>query len=208
MTLFDDTSRAASSLPEVRAEASRCQACPLYAPATQTVFGEGPANAAVMLVGEQPGDHEDRQGHPFVGPAGAVLHELLEEVGLPAERCYLTNAVKHFKFEQRGKRRIHQRPNRSEATACHPWLAAELDLVRPRVVVALGVVAATSLLDRTVVLRELRGRVLEWPGPGGLVVTAHHSSLLRTEDPADRERARQAVVDDLRLAVAAAGHDS
>jgi DNA polymerase len=200
MTLFD-AGRSASSWDELRAEAKGCQACPLYAPATQTVFGEGPEDAPVMLVGEQPGDQEDLQGHPFVGPAGRVLHELLEEAGLAFERCYLTNAVKHFKFEQRGKRRIHQRPNRAEASACHPWLAAELALVRPQVVVALGVVAASSLLGRGAVLRELRGRLLEWDGPGHLVVTAHPSSLLRTDDAAERERARGLLLRDLRLAI-------
>src|SRR5262245_22391656 len=179
MTLFD-AGRSATSWDELRSDAMGCQACPLYAPATQTVFGEGPDDAPVMLVGEQPGDQEDLQGHPFVGPAGRVLHDLLEEAGLAFDRCYLTNAVTHFKFEQRGKRRIHQRPNRAEASACHPWLAAELALVQPQVVVALGVVAASSLLGRAAVLRELRGRLLEWGGPGHLVVTAHPSSLLRT----------------------------
>jgi DNA polymerase len=203
MTLFDDA-RTPSTLGELRDEARRCQACPLHAEATQTVFGEGPADAAVMLVGEQPGDQEDLQGHPFVGPAGKVLRQLLDEVGLPIDECYLTNAVKHFKFELRGKRRIHQRPNRAEATACHPWLAAELTLVQPRVVVALGVVAASSLLEKQVALRDVRGRSLEWSGPGQLVVTAHPSSLLRTDDPGDRERARDAVLQDLQLALAIA----
>ena len=204
MTLFDEAP-APSTLDELREEARRCQACPLYANATQTVVGEGPADAGVMLVGEQPGDQEDVQGHPFVGPAGKVLRQLLDEVGLPIERCYLTNAVKHFKFEQRGKRRIHQRPNRAETTACHPWLAAELALVAPRVVVALGVVAASSLLGENVVLRDVRGRALEWSGPGQLVVTAHPSSLLRTDDPDEREVATDAVLQDLRLAIAVAG---
>jgi uracil-DNA glycosylase len=204
MTLFDDAP-APSTLEELREEARRCQACPLYADATQTVVGEGPDDARVMLVGEQPGDQEDLQGHPFVGPAGKVLRQLLDEVGLPIDRCYLTNAVKHFKFEQRGKRRIHQRPNRGEATACHPWLAAELALVAPRVVVALGVVAASSLLEENVVLKDVRGRALEWAGPGELVVTAHPSSLLRTDDPHERERGREAVLRDLRLAMAVAG---
>ena len=138
-------------------------------------------------------------------PAGKVLRQLLDEVGLPIDRCYVTNAVKHFKFEQRGKRRIHQRPNRAETTACHPWLAAELALVAPRVVVALGVVAASSLLEENVVLRDVRGRALEWPGPGQLVVTAHPSSLLRTDDPEERERARDAVLQELQLAIAVAG---
>ena len=204
MTLFDEAP-APSTLDELREEARRCQACPLYANATQTVVGEGPADAGVMLVGEQPGDQEDVQGHPFVGPAGKVLRQLLDEVGLPIERCYLTNAVKHFKFEQRGKRRIHQRPNRAETIACHPWLAAELALVAPRVVVALGVVAASSLLGDNVVLRDVRGRALEWSGPGQLVVTAHPSSLLRTDDPDEREQAHDAVLQDLRLAIAVEG---
>jgi uracil-DNA glycosylase family protein len=204
MTLFDDGG-AGTTLPELQEQAKGCQACPLYAPATQTVFGEGPEDAAVMLVGEQPGDQEDRQGHPFVGPAGKVLRQLLEEVGLPIEDCYLTNAVKHFKFEPRGKRRIHQRPNRAEASACHPWLAAELAAVQPRVVVALGVVAASALLEKNVVLRAVRGRPIEWTGPGQLIVTAHPSSLLRTDDPDERERARGAVLDDLRLALAVVG---
>ena len=204
MTLFD-AAPAPSTLDELRGEARRCQACPLYAHATQTVVGEGPADAAVMLVGEQPGDQEDVQGRPFVGPAGKVLRQLLDEVELPIERCYVTNAVKHFKFEQRGKRRIHQRPNRSETAACHPWLAAELALVAPRVVVALGVVAASSLLEENVVLRDLRGRALEWPGPGQLVVTAHPSSLLRTDDPEEREQRRDTVLGELRLAIAVAG---
>ena len=201
MTLFEGAGPPASSLGDLAFAAKSCRACPLYAPATQTVFGEGPADARIMLVGEQPGDQEDVQGRPFVGPAGRVLRELMEEAGAPMAQCYVTNAVKHFKFERRGKRRIHQRPNRAEASACHPWLTAELDLVRPRVIVALGVVAATSLLGRSVVLRELRGRRLDWDGPGTLVVTAHPSSLLRTDDPADRAAARQEVLDDLRVAV-------
>jgi uracil-DNA glycosylase family protein len=202
MTLFD-SGQSATSLDELQAEAKGCRACPLYSPATQTVFGEGPDDAPVMLVGEQPGDQEDLQGHPFVGPAGKVLRDLLDDAGLPVERCYLTNAVKHFKFAQRGKRRIHQRPNRAEASACHPWLAGELALLRPQVVVALGVVAASSLLGRSAVLRELRGRLLEWEGPGHLVVTAHPSSLLRTDDPTEREQARRLLLRDLRLAVEA-----
>ena len=203
MTLFDDA-RSPSTLAQVREEAARCQACPLYAHATQTVFGAGPADAAVVLVGEQPGDQEDVQGRPFVGPAGKVLRELLDEVGLPAEECYLTNAVKHFKFEPRGKRRIHQRPNRAEATACHPWLEAELALVRPRSLSS-GWSRRRRCSGRNVVLRDVRGRSLEWSGPGQLVVTAHPSSLLRTDDPDERERARHAVLDDLRLVLAVAG---
>jgi DNA polymerase len=156
-----------------------------------------------MLVGEQPGDREDEQGHPFVGPAGRLLRELLDEVGLPAERCYLTNAVKHFKFEQRGKRRLHKRPNRSEATACHPWLERELDLVRPEIVVALGVVAASSLLGRTVTLKDVRGELRDWPGPGQLLITAHPASLLREDSAEARAVTRRLLLRDLRLAASA-----
>jgi DNA polymerase len=192
-----------TTLSAVRREAAGCTACPLFAPATQTVFGEGPARSPIMLVGEQPGDREDEEGHPFVGPAGRVLRELLDEIGLPAERCYLTNAVKHFKFEQRGKRRLHKRPNRSEATACHPWLERELSLVQPQVVVALGVVAASSLLGHTVTLKDLRGELREWPGPGRLVVTAHPSSLLREESAEERAVARRLLLNDLRVAASA-----
>jgi DNA polymerase len=184
-------------LDDVRAEARSCTACPLYLPATQTVFGEGPADASMVLVGEQPGDQEDVEGLPFVGPAGRLLRVVLDRIGLPAERLYVTNAVKHFKFEPRGKRRIHQKPNRTEMVACHPWLEAELAIVEPKVVVALGVTAASSLLGKTVVLRKVRGVVDTWPGPGRLVATIHPSAVLRAEPGPAREEAEAGLVADL-----------
>jgi DNA polymerase len=151
----------------------------------------------MALVGEQPGDQEDVEGQPFVGPAGRLLRALLDRIGLRADRLYVTNAVKHFKFEQRGKRRIHQKPNRTEIVACRPWLETELAIVQPKVVVALGVTAASSLLEKTVVLRKERGLVERWPGPGQLVVTIHPSAILRAEPGPVREEAEAGLVADL-----------
>jgi uracil-DNA glycosylase family protein len=193
---------ATGSLRELQKEAATCTACPLYAAATQTVFGEGPADADLVLVGEAPGDREDREGHPFVGPAGLLLRRVMEEVGLPPERSYLTNAVKHFKFTQRGKRRIHQKPGREEVIACHPWLDAELSTLRPKVVVALGATAAHALVGRSVVISTARGALRAWDGPGQLLVTVHPSAVLRSDEEA-RAGARQAFKDDLALAAAA-----
>jgi DNA polymerase len=184
-------------LDRLRSDARSCTACPLYLPATQTVFGEGLVGAPMMLVGEQPGDQEDVEGLPFVGPAGRLLRALLDRIDLPAEQLYVTNAVKHFKFEQRGKRRIHQKPNRTEMVACRPWLEAELAVVQPKVVVALGVTAASSLLEKTVVLRKVRGLVPAWPGPGQLVVTIHPSAILRAEPGPARDDAERGLVADL-----------
>src|SRR3954467_10261620 len=147
MTLFDEAP-APSTLDELRTAARRCQACPLYAPATQTVVGEGPAHAGVMLVGEQPGDQEDVQGHPFVGPAGKLLDKALEEAEVDRSLVYVTNAVKHFKFEPRGKRRIHQKPTGVEIRACFPWLEAEIDVIQPDVIVCLGATAAQAMMGR------------------------------------------------------------
>ena len=185
--------------------------CPLYREATQAVFGEGPAGARVMLVGEQPGDEEDRRGHPFVGP-GAVLAEVLAEVGLAREELYLTNAVKHFKFVERGPRRLHEKPNARERAACRPWLLAELRLVRPRVVAALGATAAASLLGPSVRVLRDRGKVrpLVLPAPdrddgsdeGAAVdalVTIHPSAILRGPTPERRRELRAWLVRDLRL---------
>jgi uracil-DNA glycosylase family protein len=193
---------AAASLRELRAEAANCTACPLYAPATQTVFGEGPADADAVLVGEAPGDREDLDGHPFVGPAGLLLRRVMEEVGLPLERSYLTNAVKHFKFTERGKRRIHQKPAREEVVACHPWLDAELRALQPKVVVALGATAAHALVGRSVVIGKMRGALQSWSGPGQLLITVHPSAVLRSEDE-DRAGAREAFKADLAVAAAA-----
>jgi DNA polymerase len=189
----------AKTLDELRAAAARCTACPLYKDATQTVFGEGPVDAALMLVGECPGDREDLEGHPFVGPAGGLLRRIMDEVGLPPADAYMTNAVKHFKFEQRGKRRIHQKPATEHVTACHPWLDLELGLLDPRLVVALGATAARALLGRQVTIGKVRGERLEWDGPGSLLVTVHPSAVLRTADE-DRSDALDAFRRDLATA--------
>jgi len=179
----------AGSLATLRREARGCRRCPLWRHATQTVFGEGPASAAMMLVGEQPGSHEDLQGEPFVGPAGTLLRTLLEEAGIDASALYLTNTVKHFKYEMRGKARLHKRANASEQEACRPWLAAELARVRPRVVVALGAMAAQTLFGGGFRLTREHGRWHDLgPGTRGLA-TWHPSAILRMRDP-DRGAAR------------------
>ncbi|WP_309134584.1 UdgX family uracil-DNA binding protein [Cellulomonas sp.] len=183
----------------LRNAAPACRGCELWAPATQVVFSEGPADAAVMLVGEQPGDKEDLAGEPFVGPAGRVLHEALAAAGLDPEQVYVTNAVKHFRFEQRGKRRLHRTPLVTHLRACVPWLEAELAAVRPRVVVALGATAARGVLGRTVAVGKERGQVLD-AGGRAVVVTAHPSSVLRLRERTEREAATAAIVDDLRVA--------
>ncbi len=187
------------SLTSLRAAAETCRGCDLWERATQTVFGEGPARAEIVLVGEAPGDHEDREGHPFVGPAGRILDEGLERAGIARDRAYVTNAVKHFKWEERGKRRIHQTPSRWEIVACAPWLAAELAAVRPDVLVLMGRVAATSVMGAAFRVTRERGRVLE--GPGGLptVATVHPSAILRGP-PEDREAALSAFASDLEVA--------
>lgn len=171
--------RAATLLQAVAAEAARCTRCPLYRNATQTVFGEGPIGAALMLVGEQPGDQEDLQGHPFVGPAGRLLDRAMAEAGIVRDEVYLTNAVKHFKNEPRGQKRLHKRPDRGEVEVCRVWLRREIELVRPRLVLALGVTAAVALAGRPVVLARERGRPLVFPDGQPGRVTAHPSSVLR-----------------------------
>jgi uracil-DNA glycosylase len=189
------------SLPALRAAAARCEGCHLFAGATQTVFGEGLRAAEVVLVGEQPGDREDLEGRPFVGPAGRELDQALAAAGIERPRAYVTNAVKHFKFEQRGKRRIHQKPNWTELAACRPWLDAELAVVRPRVIVCLGATAAQSLLGKSFRVTRQRGEPLEGaPLAGGIVATIHPSSILRQRDDAARHAERAAFVDDLRVA--------
>lgn len=182
--------------------ARACHACPLYEHATQTVFGEGAVPATMMLVGEQPGDREDERGHPFVGPAGRVLDEVLDEADIPREQVYVTNAVKHFKWEPRGKRRLHARPNAAEVNACHGWLEAELALVRPRVIVCLGATAAAAFFGSAFRLTKERGRVLESsPWAARVVVTFHPSALLRLmgDEPAYTAMKEQ-LVSDLREA--------
>jgi uracil-DNA glycosylase len=188
------------TIDQLRAEAAGCTACDLYEGATQTVFGEGPADADAMLVGEQPGDQEDKAGEPFVGPAGRVLDDALRDAGVDRRQVYVTNAVKHFKFEQRGKRRIHQRPNRTEQVACHRWIEAELAAVRPRLVVCLGAVAATSLLGPKATVGRLRGAPVESALAELVAVTVHPSSILRAPDEAARRTAYEGFRDDLRTA--------
>lgn len=187
----------------LKAAAPSCRGCELWAPATQVVFSAGPAPASLMLVGEQPGDQEDRQGTPFVGPAGRLLAHAVERAGIPRESLYLTNAVKHFRFIERGKRRIHEKPGTVHISACRPWLTAELDAVRPDVVVALGATAARSVLGRAVRIGAERGRVLAGDPP--TLVTTHPSALLRIDDAAARDAALAQLVDDLRTAARAAG---
>jgi uracil-DNA glycosylase family protein len=187
----------------LKEEAGACHECPLWRDATQTVFGDGPTEAPVMLVGEQPGDHEDLEGQPFVGPAGKLLDQALSEAGLGQTGIYRTNVVKHFKYRQQGKRRLHQRPSADEVRACRPWLDAELALVRPRVLVCLGATAARALLGPDVTVRNDRGRLLKSPLAPAVLLTAHPSSVLRERDSAAREVTRRALVEDLRVAAGA-----
>lgn len=186
-----------AAIRRLRNEAGSCQACSLYAPASQTVFGEGPAPAPLMLVGEQPGDQEDVAGRPFVGPAGALLDRALRDAGLDRGRIYVTNAVKHFKFIIRGKRRLHQKPNVIEIEACRPWLEQEIAVVRPAVVVALGATAGRSLLRRDIRIAASRGTAFPLTQGSTVRVTVHPSYLLRLPDEAVREHEYRAFVDDL-----------
>src|SRR6187551_758874 len=185
------------SLTSLRAAVDGCRGCPLWKNATQAVFGEGAKRSQVLFVGEQPGDREDREGRPFVGPAGRLLDEALEEVGIDRRLAYVTNVVKHFKWTPRGKRRIHAKPNWSEIAACKPWLDAEVAVVEPRVIVCLGATAAQALLGRDFRVTRQRGDVVD-SGYDGIpaIATVHPSSILRAEDE-DRERQLAAFVDDL-----------
>jgi DNA polymerase len=186
-------------LDALRAAAARCTACPLHAAATQTVFGDGAVGAPIMLVGEQPGDREDLAGEPFVGPAGQLLDRAMREAGIARDGVYITNAVKHFKFEPRGKRRLHKTPAQLEMEACRPWLEAEIGIVRPKLVVALGATAARSLLGRTIPVQRSRGKVMPVETMGTrLLVTVHPSYLLRVADDQQPEEYRRFVAD-LRL---------
>ncbi len=187
------------SLKSLRDAAAACRGCDLYKYATQTVFGEGPARARLMLVGEEPGDSEDLEGHPFVGPAGKLLHRAMEAAGIASRDVYVTNAVKHFKFIERGKRRIHQKPKIVEVRACKPWLESEIALVKPRLIVALGASAAQSLLGSTFRLMANRGRVLS--GPPRILPTIHPSAVLRAPDGEDRRAKMSDLVHDLRTAI-------
>ena len=191
---------AEEALQRLRTEALSCQACHLWKGATQTVFGEGPAPAALMLVGEQPGDKEDLAGLPFVGPAGQVLDKALDEAGIDRQMVYVTNAVKHFKYLQRGKVRLHQKPVTPEIRACRQWLDHELKLVQPRLIVALGATAAQSVFGKAMPIGRNRGRVLEVYNGASALITVHPSYLLRMPEPDRREEEYRLFVDDLRLA--------
>ena len=196
---------ASSSLRRLQRAVQDCKGCPLYAGTTQAVFGEGSRSAPIVLVGEQPGDQEDKQGHPFVGPAGGVLWRCLDDAGIDRDSVFVTNAVKHFKHEERGKRRLHKKPNTAEVEACHPWIDAELRAVAGRVIVALGATAARSLFGRTMPIAANRGRTLH-VGDRPAIVTYHPSAVLRADDAAAEIRA--ALVDDLRRANELGGVDA
>jgi DNA polymerase len=196
------------TLAALREVAAGCQACPLWQRATQTVFGEGAEGARAMFVGEQPGDEEDRQGRPFVGPAGRLLARALDEAGIDRRAAYVTNAVKHFKWTgtgERGKRRIHDKPNSLEVSACHPWLLAEIDLVKPIVVVCLGATAAQSLLGRSFKVTKHRGEIIAAPYARHVTATVHPSSILRARDEETRHQEMRRFVDDLKVVAALLG---
>jgi DNA polymerase len=187
----------APSLKALREEAAGCTRCDLYKRGTQTVFGEGTRRARVMLVGEQPGDKEDVEGRPFVGPAGRLLDQALVAAGIDRDEVYVTNAVKHFKWEPRGKRRIHQKPNAREIAACRPWLDGELAAVKPDVIVALGATAAQALFGRAFKVTKMRGRDVPTTLAPHAIATVHPSSILRAPDDATRHRELRAFVADL-----------
>jgi uracil-DNA glycosylase len=189
----------------LRAAAAGCHGCHLWRPATQTVFGEGRRSSRLMLVGEQPGDREDRAGKPFVGPAGRELDRGLEAAGIERGDAYLTNVVKHFKFEERGKRRIHQTPKRFEIDACKPWLEAELDVVKPDALVLLGAVAAKAVLGSSFKVTEHRGELLDSELAPIVSATIHPSAILRQRDDAARVREREAFAEDLAVVAEALG---
>ena len=193
----------AAALERARAEAATCTNCELYKLGTQTVFGEGAVGARVMLIGEQPGDKEDRAGRPFVGPAGQLLDRALAQAGIDRGDAYVTNVVKHFKWRPAGKVRLHQKPNAEEVRSCRPWLEIELQLVEPRVVVCLGATAAQALLGRSFRVTQQRGQFVEWPYEPLAMATVHPSSILRIEEPADREAAFSGLVSDLAVAATA-----
>jgi uracil-DNA glycosylase family protein len=189
---------ARKSLKSLREAAARCRGCHLYGPATQTVFGEGMKKATVAMVGEMPGDREDRAGRVFVGPAGRELDKALERVGIARADVYITNVVKHFKFEERGKRRIHQTPKKFEVDACLPWLREELRVVEPEVLVILGATAGKALLGSGFRLRDVRGRPIESALAAFVTATTHPSAILRAPDDAARHAEREAFTEDLR----------
>jgi len=190
----------ARNVEQLREAAMTCRGCNLYENATQTVFGEGDVHARLMLIGEQPGDQEDLQGKPFVGPAGRLLERALEEAGIDRKRVYLTNAVKHFRWTRRGKRRLHEKPNAAQVRACRPWLEAEIAVVRPRMLVLLGATAAQSVMGPAFRVSRQRGEVLPSPYGVPVVATVHPSSILRAIDEESRDAAMSGFVSDLRVA--------
>ena len=195
--------REARSVEELRKAAASCQGCDLYRDATQTVFGEGAERSRLMLIGEQPGDQEDLQGKPFIGPAGRLLEKCLDEAGIDRKRVYVTNAVKHFRFTMRGKRRLHEKPNAGQVRACRPWLEAEIQVVKPGMLVLLGATAAQSVMGPAFRVIKQRGEVLDSPFGIPTVATVHPSLILRATDAESREAALQSLIDDLKVAAAA-----
>ena len=190
----------ARDVEQLREAAASCRACDLWENATQTVFGEGAENARMMLVGEQPGDQEDLQGKPFVGPAGRLLDKALIEAGIDRKRVYVTNAVKHFRWVRRGKRRLHEKPNAQQIRACRPWLEAEIEVVKPHTLVLMGATAAQAVMGSAFRVSLQRGQVLKSPYGIPVVATVHPSSILRATDDASREAALAAFIDDLKVA--------
>lgn len=186
------------TVPALQEAASSCTGCDLYKQATQTVFGEGAGHAEIILVGEQPGDQEDRAGHPFVGPAGQILDKALAEAGIARHDVYVTNAVKHFKWEPQGKRRKHKKPSAAEIAACRPWLEAEVKVLGPRVIVCLGVTAAQSVFGKLVRLNEIRGKSRSTAMGSNVFVTVHPSAILRHPESAQRAEEYRRFVQDLR----------
>ena len=197
----------AKSLKEIREDARRCQDCPLWANATQTVFGAGDPHARVMLVGEQPGDEEDKKGLPFVGPAGRLLDRALEAAGVDREHLYVTNAVKHFKWQLRGKRRLHKTPAQREIDACHQWLEKEVENIQPHVIVALGSTAAKAIISRDFKVSVQRGQFVESPLAPYVFATFHPSALLRLREEEEKEAAFEQLVKDLKLIKKALSRD-
>jgi DNA polymerase len=193
-----ESEAAAAAFEETRNAACACRACHLWEPATQTVFGEGPVPAPVMLIGEQPGDKEDLAGKPFVGPAGLKLSEALNDAGISRQAVYVTNAVKHFKYVPRGRIRLHQKPVTAEIKACRPWLERELELVQPKAAVALGATAAQSLFRKAIPVNKNRGQLFDL-GASKAMITIHPSYLLRIKEPADAEAEYERFVSDLKL---------
>ena len=202
MSLFEQNLREETprSLKALREAENACRRCDLYRHATQAVPGEGPSHAALMLIGEQPGNDEDLDGHPFIGPAGRVLDGALKEAGIDRKQVYVTNAVKHFKHEMRGKRRLHKRPDPGEIDACRWWSRIERDLVKPKLIVALGATAARSVFDRVLTIGKVRGKVMPVPDGGEGLVTIHPSYLLRIQDERDKSREYARFVADLETA--------